>query len=315
MVSDNARAWQVENHRWLIAVPRELLTVYHRIIGSEAVLLWLHLQCWGERSSVPDIDALVAQLEAQTGFHPEVITLALHRLEQYELVEMKDRVIKLCLPLSADQFAIRFAAELAAGREEQHTEEQEQSLSESVGEISTVGSGLTADAVLDGVLDLDLASAAGAAPVENAKLVDEEPVKEPVVLDKAVFSSAEADLQAVLDLYHKRIGLMGPKQRDKLRFWVEESGMHAEVVAAAIDITARKAENPRIQYLEGVLRNWYNDGVRTFDEALKKYPEIAGEDRSSSASYEGVANAGAYTEADSELIRKWKELYPDEYNS
>jgi DNA replication protein DnaD len=53
--------------------------------------------------------------------------------------------------------------------------------------------------------------------------------------------------------------------------------MTAEVVAAAIDITARKADNPRIQYLEGVLRNWYNDGVRTFDEALKKYPEISGE--------------------------------------
>lgn len=91
--------------------------------------------------------------------------------------------------------------------------------------------------------------------------------------------------------------------------------MTAEVVAAAIDITARKADNPRIQYLEGVLRNWYNDGVRTFDEALKRYPEISGESPSSSASYEGLPNAGAYVEADSELIRKWKELYPNEHNS
>ncbi|NLA58488.1 MAG: DnaD domain protein, partial [Firmicutes bacterium] len=89
----------------------------------------------------------------------------------------------------------------------------------------------------------------------------------------------------------------------------------AEVVAAAIDITARKAENPRIEYMEGILRNWYNDGIRTFEEALKKYPEIAGETSSASTSYEGAPNAGAYTEADQDLIQKWKELYPDEYSS
>ena len=308
MASDNTRAWQVENPRWLIAVPRELLTVYHQIVGNEAVLLWLHLQCWGERSSVPDIDALVAQLQAQTGFHPEAITLALHRLEQYELVEMKDRVIKLRLPLSAEQFAIRFAAELAAGEEEQH--EGEQFVADAValqGEEDQVSTKNEPD----GAFDLSLSSVAETLPLET----NEPPAAKRTILDKEIFSSTEADLNAVLDLYHKRIGLMGPKQRDKLRYWVEESGMTAEVVAAAIDITARKAENPRIQYLEGVLRNWYNDGVRTFDEALQRYPEISGESPSGAASYEGLPNAGAYVEADSELIQKWKELYPNEHDS
>ena len=310
MAGDNTRAWQVENPRWLIAVPRELLTVYHRIIGDEAVLLWLHLQCWGERSSVSDINALVAELEAQTGFHPEVITLALHRLEQYELVEMQDRVIKLCLPLSAEQFAIRFADELAAGTEGQ--DEEEKSITEVTAPSNDIP--LHPDPeVMEPFVDLSIDSTAGAAPVKTTEGAAS-PVADPVILDKDIFSSTEADFHAVLDLYHKRIGMMGPKQRDKLRFWVEESGMTAEVVAAAIDITARKAENPRIQYLEGVLRNWYNDGVRTFEQALKKYPEISGESQDVAERYEGMPNAGAYSEADSALIEKWKELYPDEHN-
>ncbi|NLY51338.1 MAG: DnaD domain protein [Firmicutes bacterium] len=307
MASDNTRAWRIENPWWLIAVPRELLTVYHRVIGNEAVLLWLHLQCFGENNLMSDIDALVAELHARTGFSPETVMLALHQLEQYELVEMKDRVIKVCPPLTAEEFAVRFADELAVGLAD------EQSISEGpvqeTLEAAEERDSVPADDAFSETLDLDLSDAAGPAAEESGAS------EEQAILDKEVFSSPEADFQAVLDLYHKRIGMMGPKQRDKLRFWVEESGMSAEVVAAAIDITARKAENPRIQYLEGVLRNWYNDGVRTFEEALKKYPEIAGESSSASASYEGAPNAGAYTEADQELIQKWKELYPDEYSS
>ena len=306
MAADNTRAWQIENPWRLIAVPRELLTVYHRVIGNEAVLLWLHLQCFGENNLLSDIDTLVAELQARTGFSPETVMLALHRLEQYELVEMKERVIRLSPPLTAEQFATRFAGELAAGIEEGQVDAE---LAYGALEAAEGEEQASAADALPETLDLDLSSAVGAAEEES------EVAEEQAILDKEAFSSPEADFQAVLDLYHKRIGMMGPKQRDKLRFWVEESGMSAEVVAAAIDITARKAENPRIQYLEGVLRNWYNDGVRTFEEALKKYPEIAGDSESASASYEGAPNAGAYTEADQELIQKWKELYPDEYSS
>jgi DnaD/phage-associated family protein len=307
MASDNTRAWRIENPWWLIAVPRELLTVYHRVIGNEAVLLWLHLQCFGENNLLSDIDALVAELHARTGFSPETVMLALHQLEQYELVEMKERVIRVCQPLTAEQFAVRFADELAVGFDEEQI--MDEGPAHGTLEADEEKDGVPAADAIPGTLDLDLSDAAGP--------VIEEPQghEEQAILDKEVFSSPEADFQAVLDLYHKRIGMMGPKQRDKLRFWVEESGMSAEVVAAAIDITARQAENPRIQYVEGILRNWYNDGVRTFEEALKRYPEIAGESSGASEGYEGAPNAGAYTEADQDLIKKWKELYPDEYSS
>ena len=295
MAKENIRAWRVENPRWVISVPRELFTVYHRVIGSQAVLVWLHLQCWKEQSEAPDLDALVDELQIQTGFPPDAITLALHKLEEYELVEMHERVIRLCLPLSEEQFALRFAPKLAAEPVQQAFAEMD----------------FTLDTAVETV---PVASAKDETPTSPASVVTTNSDAN-IALNKEVFSSPEADLQAVLDLYHKRIGLMGPKQRDILRYWVEESGMTAEVVAAAIDVTARQAENPRIPYLVGVLRNWYNDGVRTYAEAVKKYPEITGEDKTPAKSYEGLPNAGAYTEVDSELVRKWKELYPDEYNS
>ena len=256
-------------------MPRELLTVYHRVIGNK--LSFCGSICSAsERTTCCRIDTLVAELQARTGFSPETVMLALHRLEQYELVEMKERVIRLSPPLTAEQFAARFAGELAAGIEEGQVDAE---LAYGALEAAEGEEQASAADALPETLDLDLSSAVGAAEEES------EVAEEQAILDKEAFSSPEADFQAVLDLYHKRIGMMGPKQRDKLRFWVEESGMSAEVVAAAIDITARKAENPRIQYLEGVLRNWYNDGVRTF-EALKKYPEIAGDSESASASYE-----------------------------
>ena len=306
MASDNTRAWRIENPWWLIAVPRELLTVYHRVIGNEAVLLWLHLQCFGDSTMLWDIDALVAELNARTGFSPETVMLALHRLEQYELVEMKDRVIRVRPPLTAEQFAARFAGELAAGFDEAQTFGEGFTKGDLKAQAPEGPAPAAADA-LAAASNLDLSDTAGPESADPAG-AEHESIKD-------AFSSPEADFQAVLDLYHKRIGMMGPKQRDKLRFWVEEAGMSAEVVAAAIDLTARKAEKPRIQYLEGVLRNWYNDGVRTLEEALKRYPEIAGESGGASAGYEGAPNAGAYAEADRELIQKWKELYPDEYSS
>lgn len=132
--------------------------------------------------------------------------------------------------------------------------------------------------------------------------------------------SFRSDLEALVDIYHQKIGLMGPMQFEKLRFWVEERGMAAEVVAAAIDETARNADRPRMQYLEGILRNWYNDGIRSYADLVAKADWVAqmaekeGQSKTirTQQGYEGVANAQAYRPVESELIRRWKELYPDE---
>lgn len=125
------------------------------------------------------------------------------------------------------------------------------------------------------------------------------------------------DLQAVLSIYHKKVGLLGPVQYEKLRSWVEEKGMSADVVALAIHEMARSAPTPRIQYLEGILRNWYNDGVRTMGDMIKrkKLTRAAGKGKAAGESYEGCPNAGAYKTVQPDLIERWKELYPDECGS
>ena len=102
------------------------------------------------------------------------------------------------------------------------------------------------------------------------------------------------DLQAVLSIYHKKVGLLGPVQYEKLRAWVEEKGMGADVVALAIHEMVRSAPTPRIQYLEGILRNWYNDGIRTMADMIKrKKPTRAAGEEGGWESYEGCPNAGA----------------------
>lgn len=135
-------------------------------------------------------------------------------------------------------------------------------------------------------------------------------------------ASASTDLDAVVQIYHKRIGLIGPAQYEKLRFWVEEQQMDAEVVALAIEETVASARNPRINYLEGILRNWYNAGIRTLSDLMqdKRHSQalIPKDERARrdepSPRHEGSANAAAYQSVNPDLVQRWKELYPDEYD-
>ncbi|MGI6038206.1 MAG: DnaD domain-containing protein [Limnochordia bacterium] len=127
----------------------------------------------------------------------------------------------------------------------------------------------------------------------------------------------DADLDAVINIYQKKVGLLGPVQLDKLRYWVDTKGISAEVVALAINEMVRNAPSPRIQYLEGILRNWYNDGIRTLADWMKQRNKTKGASRSESQreSYDGRPNAQAYQQVQPNLIERWKELYPDECGS
>lgn len=82
------------------------------------------------------------------------------------------------------------------------------------------------------------------------------------------------DLKRVVEHYHQVIGLLSPVAFQKLQFWLDEQGMEADVVCAAIDTTREQAERPGIAYLESVLRNWYNEGVRAMADlrARKRSP-------------------------------------------
>lgn len=70
-------------------------------------------------------------------------------------------------------------------------------------------------------------------------------------------------MSVISQAYHRYIGMMGPNHFEKLRFWHEEKKLGADLIAEAIRVTSEKAEKPGIRYIEGILRNWYNDGIRT----------------------------------------------------
>ncbi|MFA7175269.1 MAG: DnaD domain protein [Kiritimatiellia bacterium] len=133
--------------------------------------------------------------------------------------------------------------------------------------------------------------------------------------------SLSADMQAVMQIYEKKMGVFGPSHFEKLRYWVEEMHMEGEVVAAAIEDAARQPRTRRLSYIEGILRNWHNEGIHTLRDALKANAsrvlagDAHGDATGSNKPMEGVANAGAYKHVDPKLVQKWKELYPDEYSS
>ena len=134
---------------------------------------------------------------------------------------------------------------------------------------------------------------------------------EPALPDQAAMPT---DLRGVLEWYHQRIGLISDSQAERLYEWITQRGMTTDVVALAIEQTARSAEYASFSYLEGILRNWYNQGVRTWADVLRR-PHLAsvlGAPRPGSRQeppMTGVPNADAYRPVDPERVRRIKEMY------
>src|SRR5690606_31695677 len=78
------------------------------------------------------------------------------------------------------------------------------------------------------------------------------------------------DMAAIARHYGERTGMLGPSIFADLGDW-HDRGMDVEVIMAAIDRTAEARSEGRIRgspdsYLRGVLRQMYNDGIRTADD-------------------------------------------------
>ena len=97
-------------------------------------------------------------------------------------------------------------------------------------------------------------------------------------------------LQEVCQAYEKHIGILGPSQVDKLRFWLEEPSLSkpVDVITKAIEI-ASEAGNRRIGYIEGILRNWHNDGVKTLADIERVDGRARGDPGERRTRYDPVA--------------------------
>jgi len=82
-------------------------------------------------------------------------------------------------------------------------------------------------------------------------------------------------MQHVFDEYHRVIGLMSPSHYEKLDDWLKKGMEPALIAQAVLEVEAEyqrriQRNEPgahqvrRMTYLEGILRNWFNDGLRTY---------------------------------------------------
>ena len=284
-----------------LPVQGEIFTVYQRAMGPVATLLWLNLR-WAAHAGEPfDREAFLACFAGEQA--PD-LEKAFRTLQEHGLLEVDEtgRYIVHEPPAAAPAAAPVSAPALAP-----------------VAAASEAPKPQLLKAV----------SPEAAEPVERPPAAREPQMRSPLSkrrrrapMLKLVESPGEApepenpDFKAVVQIYHKRIGMIGPTQYEKLRFWIEEQGMEGAVVALAIEETVQSAEVPRISYLEGILRNWYNDGIRTLADLQerRRASKVLSGGASERNEHEGRPNAAAYQSVSEELVNRWKELYPDEYD-
>lgn len=115
----------------------------------------------------------------------------------------------------------------------------------------------------------------------------------------------------LLRYYEERTGWITPKISEDLARWVDD-GLEPAVIKEAISEMMQKADSPRFAYLNAILVSWHKNGWFSLEDLEKARAKDMKE------SFQGVPNAAAYREPDSEdieRIRRWKELFPDEYDA
>jgi len=307
-----------------LPVPEDLFTVYQPLIGYRATIVWLNLRLQATQEGPFSPATLLA-----SGLSEKEIDEAFDTLWTYRLISRSEEGEWIVHdPLPAEVLHELLALRAQRGESiEKAAAAQSSALPSPAAPRSPGPSAPPAKkegAEAEERTALRVVSDAGAAerPVQRSPLSKKRKNHSMLKLvDTAdgAWGSENPDMRAVVQIYHKRIGMIGPTQYEKLRFWIEEQGLEGAVVALAIEETVRSADVPRISYLEGILRNWYNDGIRTFaqlqerkmaSKVLSAEGGLAGGD-----SREGVANAAAYQSVSPEMVAKWKELYPDEYDA
>lgn len=336
-----------ERHLPVMLIRPELFGLYQPVIGAGAVLLWLNLKYAADFARNPAKPRSLAEVREELGFSSDEMERELQILEQWGLVERRPPgqdgpgALLIHDPLPEAEFLAlatrnwrfrrnaEFSAPLASGADVPVAEGP----TTKAPQPQEIGSAAAPTAPSGGPAESSDGSQAG-----------------PRVSDDEIVEELEP-LERVIAAYHDRIGLLSEMHFEKLRYWLEDQHMDPAVMIEAIEETARSAISPRLSYLEAVLRQWHQDGVRTVED-LSRYREAwerlkqgrreaagagaglrkgasgapgarglakngrrPGDERrpASGSGYEGMPNAGAYRKVDNELIKRWREMYPDEY--
>ena len=126
----------------------------------------------------------------------------------------------------------------------------------------------------------------------------------PVDPDVELLDPLQKGFEWLINFWTNRVGVPTPEEMQRLMFWVEKQGLSHEVIAVAIEEMRSSIGNPHIGYLEGILRHWLMEGVTTYQQLLDK-PYLA----------KVLNQAQTQSSIHPESERKWKELFPDEFDS
>lgn len=115
--------------------------------------------------------------------------------------------------------------------------------------------------------------------------------------------------------YRERIGLLSSGIFGEFERWLRD-GMAPDVLMAAIDETAAARDAGEVRksidgLLKSKIRDWYNRGIRTLDDlqrSLKAHAMPTGPPAT------GVPNADAYLTVDAEAVKRWRQMFADEYD-
>lgn len=277
----------------------ELLEHYQPHIGPVAVVVWLNLASLAGTDSVDEAQ-LIDVVARRTGIPEADIWEAFSELLKWELVVDTPGGLEVCDPLSGRQFE----------------EVKARVLTENELHLDTLGAA-------DGPGTAGGSSApTGAKPaMEKTKLPSDESS-----FGAAAFQPFSEDmpsgLRQILDTYQSKVGLIGPSQIEKLCGWINDLAMEPGAIILAIEEMVQNGKVKTFSYLEGIIRNWHNSGLRTAKKVMesgilqrrgRRSGEPPGKETTAKAGYEGWPNARAYEEVNKEALRKWVEMYGDEY--
>lgn len=119
----------------------------------------------------------------------------------------------------------------------------------------------------------------------------------------SILDPKQKGFEWLINHYATRVKPPTPEEMKKLLFWVEKKGISYEVIAVAIEEMCVSIDSPHFAYLEGVLRNWVNEGVLTYTQLMDK-PYLA-----------KVIDFNHKSSIHPAAAAKWKEFFPDEFDS
>jgi len=127
-------------------------------------------------------------------------------------------------------------------------------------------------------------------------------IEEAAAAAESILDEEQASFEWLVNYWTTRVAAPTPEEMRKLLYWVETKGVSHEVIAVAIEEMRASAASPGFPYVEGILRNWHANGIRSYNDLLEN-PHLT-----------KVLQPIAARKERSPAEKRWKEVFPHEFD-